>query len=99
MAPKDLRALNRLELFNEALIYITMMHLIFFFPGFLDVELGYKAGFFMIGVISVVIAVNLYQVFYHGLRSFALIYKRYYGIIWAKYFRKKRKSGSQILQE
>lgn len=99
VCPKELKVLNKLELFNESLIYVSMLHLMLFFPEYVEIEFGYTGGFFMIAVISIVIGVNLYLVFYHGLRAVCLLFIRYKNLIWHKCCRKKRKNGLELLRE
>ena len=88
--PKQLRLLNVVELINEFLIQAVSVHMFLYTDFIHDETTKFGIGFSMIGFIGLVLLYNLSFVFYFGLKSTYLIYKKYKNQFVHKYLTEKK---------
>ena len=62
------RLKNNIEVFNEIIISVSTLHLVFFTDFVLDKEVQYMYGWSMLGFIVLCIIVNMSFVFYFGFK-------------------------------
>lgn len=67
--PHDTPLRNRLEVFNEIMLMLTMYHLIVFSEFNLNVDMQYYAGYSFAGCYGAVFAVNLPPVMWAGIKD------------------------------
>ena len=60
--------MNRLEMFNEVMIYIITLHLIVFSDMVSDVHVKFNAGYSQVSCVILLEAVNILLIAYHVVR-------------------------------
>jgi hypothetical protein len=97
--PRELRIINNIEFVNEALIYVSTIHMMFFTDFIPDKDLEYTLGFSMVATSCGIIAICLPFVLYYGSRSIFLICLKYGRIIMKKIRNLNPKPTLKVISE